>query len=130
MATHSSTLAWRIPWIEEPGGLQSSRGRKESDTTEQLTHTHTKYKGKEMDVQLLNCEVTSEPIGNQELKMEPSRTPAKFLPPAFLLFFPQPGGSSPLSKALAVSEIQDYGSTPLPWPLTAHLQCTRQFLLD
>ena len=22
-ATHSSTLAWRIPWIEEPGGLQS-----------------------------------------------------------------------------------------------------------
>ena len=23
MATHSSTLAWRIPWMEEPGGLQS-----------------------------------------------------------------------------------------------------------
>ena len=23
MATHSSVLAWRIPWIEEPGGLQS-----------------------------------------------------------------------------------------------------------
>ena len=23
MATHSSTLAWRIPWIEKPGGLQS-----------------------------------------------------------------------------------------------------------
>ena len=23
MATHSSTLAWRIPWSEEPGGLQS-----------------------------------------------------------------------------------------------------------
>ena len=22
-ATHSSTLAWRIPWIEDPGGLQS-----------------------------------------------------------------------------------------------------------
>ena len=22
MATHSSVLAWRIPWIEEPGGLQ------------------------------------------------------------------------------------------------------------
>ena len=33
MATHSSILAWRIPWIEEPGGLQS----KELDTTEQLT---------------------------------------------------------------------------------------------
>ena len=23
MATHSSILAWRIPWIEEPGGVQS-----------------------------------------------------------------------------------------------------------
>ena len=35
MATHSSTLAWKIPWTEEPGRLQSS-GCKESDTTEQL----------------------------------------------------------------------------------------------
>ena len=25
METHSSILAWRIPWIEEPGGLQSVR---------------------------------------------------------------------------------------------------------
>ena len=25
MATHSSILAWRIPWTEEPGGLQSIR---------------------------------------------------------------------------------------------------------
>ena len=25
MATHSSILAWRIPWIEEPGGLQYTR---------------------------------------------------------------------------------------------------------
>ena len=33
MATHSSILAWKIPWTEEPGRLQS-RGRKESDTTE------------------------------------------------------------------------------------------------
>ena len=24
IATHSSTLAWRIPWMEEPGGLQST----------------------------------------------------------------------------------------------------------
>ena len=28
MATHSSILAWRIPWTEEPGGLQSM-GRQE-----------------------------------------------------------------------------------------------------
>ena len=25
MATHSSILAWRIPWTEEPGGLQSNQ---------------------------------------------------------------------------------------------------------
>ena len=31
MATHSSVLAWRIPWTEEPGGLQA-RGSQESDT--------------------------------------------------------------------------------------------------
>ena len=38
MATHSSILAWRIPWTEELGGLQST-GRKESDTTEWLHFT-------------------------------------------------------------------------------------------
>ena len=35
MATHSSILAWRIPWTEEPGRLQSM-GSQELDTTEQL----------------------------------------------------------------------------------------------
>ena len=38
IATHSSILAWRIPWTEERGGLQPWGG-KESDMTEQLTHT-------------------------------------------------------------------------------------------
>ena len=38
MATPSSILAWRIPWTEEPSRLQFV-GRKESDMTEQLTHT-------------------------------------------------------------------------------------------
>ena len=33
MVTHSIILAWRIPWTEEPGRLQSM-ARKESDTTE------------------------------------------------------------------------------------------------
>ena len=35
MATHSSILAWRIPWAEEPGGLQST-GCKELGMTKQL----------------------------------------------------------------------------------------------
>ena len=34
--THSSILGWRIPWMEEPGGLQST-GHKDLDTTEWLT---------------------------------------------------------------------------------------------
>ena len=36
MATHSSTLAWKIPWTEEPGELQS-KGSQKLDTTERLT---------------------------------------------------------------------------------------------
>ena len=28
MATHSNNLAWRIPWTEEPGGLQSTGSEK------------------------------------------------------------------------------------------------------
>ena len=38
MAPHSSILAWRIPWVEEPGGLQSM-GSLELDMTERL-HFH------------------------------------------------------------------------------------------
>ena len=41
MATHSSLLAWRIPWTEKPGGLGSPRAEvTESDTMRQL-NTHT-----------------------------------------------------------------------------------------
>ena len=37
MATHSSTLAWKIPWMDKPGKLQSMP--KELDMTERL-HFH------------------------------------------------------------------------------------------
>ena len=40
MATHTSILAWKVPWTEEPGGLQSM-GYKESDRSEWLIHTHS-----------------------------------------------------------------------------------------
>ena len=46
MAPHSSTFAWKIPWTEKPGGLQSM-GLLESDTTEQL-HFHFHALVKEM----------------------------------------------------------------------------------
>ena len=47
MATHSSVLAWRIPWTEEPGGLQSMGSVTQSQTRlKQLSmacifYTHT-----------------------------------------------------------------------------------------
>ena len=34
MATHSSILAWKISWTEEPDGVYGPWGRNESDTTE------------------------------------------------------------------------------------------------
>ena len=37
MATHSSSLVWRIPWRKEPGRLQSM-GSRQSDTTYRLSH--------------------------------------------------------------------------------------------
>ena len=40
MATHSSILAWRIPWTEEPGGYRL-QGCKELDATEATAHAHT-----------------------------------------------------------------------------------------
>ena len=48
MATHSSILAWRIPWAEELGGLQST-GRKQSDVTERL-HFHFHFA-----IQIASC---------------------------------------------------------------------------
>ena len=46
MAPHSSTLAWKVPWREGPGRLQSM-GSLESDTTERL-HFHFHALEKEM----------------------------------------------------------------------------------
>ena len=41
MATHSSILAWKIPWTEKPGGLHSPWGHKKLDVTEQVTLSNT-----------------------------------------------------------------------------------------
>ena len=40
MATHSSILAWKIPWTEEPGGLQS-RAAKSQTRLKQLNTAHS-----------------------------------------------------------------------------------------
>ena len=38
MATHSSILAWRIPWTEEPGGLQSVESQESGYDWSDLAH--------------------------------------------------------------------------------------------
>ena len=38
MATHSSTLAWKIPWTEEPGGLQSVGSQRGLTRLSDFTH--------------------------------------------------------------------------------------------
>ena len=45
MATHSRILAWRIPWPEEPGGIQSTGSQSRTGLT---THTHTHTPAKEI----------------------------------------------------------------------------------
>ena len=43
IATHSSILAWEIPWTEEPGGLQSmgsQKSRNDSETKQQQQQQH------------------------------------------------------------------------------------------
>ena len=48
MATHSCILAWKIPWTEEPGGLQSMESQ--SVGHDQVTeHIHTQTQGSESE---------------------------------------------------------------------------------
>ena len=42
-ATHSSTLAWRIPWTEEPGGLWSIESQRVRRAWSNLARTHAPY---------------------------------------------------------------------------------------
>ena len=44
MAIHSSTFAWRIPWTEEPGRLQSMGSKSQTQMTEGATFFHIKFR--------------------------------------------------------------------------------------
>ena len=41
METHSSILVWRIPWTEEPRGLQTIASHRVRHNCSNLAHTHT-----------------------------------------------------------------------------------------
>ena len=56
---HSSSLAWKIPWTEEPGRLQST-GREESDSTERI-HFHFSLSCTEGNGNPLQCPCRENP---------------------------------------------------------------------
>ena len=54
MVTHSNILAWRIPWIEEPGGLQSVVSQRVGRDWSNIAHMHTiRTKVKERDAKVI-----------------------------------------------------------------------------
>ena len=68
MAPHSSTLAWKIPWMEEPGGLQSMRSLKSQTQLSTFTfifHFHALEKEMATHSRVLACRIpgTREPGG-------------------------------------------------------------------
>ena len=78
MAPHSSTLAWKIPWMEEPGGLQSMgllRVTHDSDFTFTF-HFHALEKEMTTQSSILAWEIpqTEEPDGLQSMESLKSQT--------------------------------------------------------
>ena len=71
MATHSSALAWKIPWTEEPGGPQSMgslRGRHDSATSLSLfTFMHWRRKWQPTPVFLPTESQGRQSLGHTEL---------------------------------------------------------------
>ena len=59
MATHSSILAWRIPWAKDPGRLQST-DHKELDTTERLTLSRLKLQNDNTNFNTKIYDISSE----------------------------------------------------------------------
>ena len=79
MATHSSILAWKIPWMEEPG----PGGRKESDTTERL---HFHFLSVELKSVCFSASILSETCSKGSRKLHLSVTVSASLL-CFLLLF-------------------------------------------
>ena len=63
MATHSSILAWRVPWEKKPGGLQSTGSQ--SDTTEHTCKASQQWLPA-FSIQTWFLAITFKPISNKE----------------------------------------------------------------
>ena len=57
MVTHSSIIAWRIPWTEEPGGLQSMGQRVRHDLVTNTFTLHTIITSKGLEQLIPKCEM-------------------------------------------------------------------------
>ena len=78
MATHSSILAWRISWTEEPGGLQPT-GSQESGMTEWLTY----YRGHMASVVLCQVFVVHRLQDGSKRSQSPGIQTFAYFPPTF-----------------------------------------------
>ena len=79
MAPHSSTLAWKIPWMEEPGGLQSMGVAKSRARLNDITltfHSHALEKEMATHSSILAWRIpwTEEPGGLQSMGVTKSQT--------------------------------------------------------
>ena len=77
MATNSSILAWEIPWTKEPGGLYSSWGHKELDTTERRTLFFFKKRSTQEGYSDLLCLPESRKLTSYEKNHPPRRVGRK-----------------------------------------------------
>ena len=68
MAAHSSILAWRIPWTEEPGGLQSI-GSQSDMTEETKVKLESEKVGLKLNIQKMKIMVSG-PITSWEIDVE------------------------------------------------------------
>ena len=95
-ATHSSVLAWKIPWIEEPGGLQSIGSHRVGHDWSDLACTHVSKSPK-----TLNCftgtSLSWEISGELEFESRQRYGPVDY--------FPKVNCSSPLDTLLAFDRL-------------------------
>ena len=73
MATHSSILAWRIPWTEKPGGLQSMGSQSPTQLSDYGFHFHTFFPVKNASpdfyfILVLILSLSSFPLWTQTLR--------------------------------------------------------------
>ena len=121
MATHSSILVWRIPWTEEPGGLQSRVTKSQTRLSDlaPVQHVHlTRAAGEQLWALLLGSEsLPSIPRWLCVFMFHPRlcarSTGVSSVPPPVRLWAAQPVPSATLTPCFALSVLP--GSAGVSW---------------